>query len=105
MRRKFVSAAQIARKAELVKRFASARLVKGTRAFHRFIPLDSHTAAGFKLSESSETRSVVGTPCATEGTNEKCVCILPLYLMNTESRFLLFFLFDVFQLRRRTQTT
>ena len=61
MRRKFVSAAQIARKAELAKRFASARLVRGTRAFHRFIPLDSHTAAAFKLSESSETRSVVGT--------------------------------------------
>ena len=55
----FVSAAQIAdKKAELAERFASARVVKGTRAFHRFVPLDSHTVAAFKLSESSETRSV-----------------------------------------------
>ena len=87
MRRKFVSAAQIVRKAELAKRLASARLVKGTRAFRRFIPLDSHTAAAFKPSESSETRLVVGTPCVPLKVPMRSVCVLPLYLMNTESRF------------------
>ena len=54
----FVSVVQIAEKAELAERFASARVVKGTRAFHRFVQLDSHTVAALKLSESSETWSV-----------------------------------------------
>ena len=106
MRRKFVSVAQIAaQKAELAKRFTSARVVKGTRAFHRFIPLDSHTVAAFKLSEPSETRSVVGTPCVPLKMPMRSVCVLPLFLVNTESRFSSSFFFNVFRLRRRTQTT
>ena len=90
MRWKFVSAAQIARKAELAKRFASARPVKGTRAFHRFIPLDSHTAAAFKLSESSETRSVVGTPCVPLKVPMRRVCI-PITSVSYEYRITFFY--------------
>lgn len=51
-------ATQIAEtKTKMKERFTSARMVKGTRTFHRFVLLDSNTIAAFKLSESSETRS------------------------------------------------
>ena len=54
----FVSAVQISKtKVKMASRFSSARLVKGTRGFHRFRPIDSHTVAAFKLSES-RTRTV-----------------------------------------------
>ena len=40
------------KKAAPAKRFANALVVKGAKAFHRFVPLDSHTVEAFKLSES-----------------------------------------------------
>ena len=44
-------ATQIAEtKTKMKERFTSARMVKGTRTFHRFVLLDSNTIAAFKLS-------------------------------------------------------
>ena len=54
----FVSPAQTAEKAELAEYSTSARVVTSSRVFYRFVPHDSHTIAAFKMSESSETRSV-----------------------------------------------
>ena len=75
------------KKAELAKRFASARVVKGAKAFHRFVPLDSHYVKALKLS----TRSVVGTPCAPLKVPMRSGCVLPLCLGNTESCSYCFF--------------
>ena len=70
----FVSAVQMAEKnATLAKRFASDRVVKGAKTFHRFVPLDSHTADAFKLSESLRLGRY--TVCTTEGADEEWVCI------------------------------